>query len=174
MSATLGPGDGSITVHTFREGVAQKVGHDLVIAATAWRADVETAPDGAVTAVALEVDPRGLEVREGLHGLKPLTDKDRQDIRGNIEGKILGTTPITFRSTSVTAADGGYEIAGDLTLAGQTRPERFALGRSADGRLTGRLTVTQTAFGVKPYRGLMGALKVRDDVEIAVDVALPA
>jgi hypothetical protein len=33
--------------------------------------------------------------------------------------------------------------------------------------------VTQSDWGIKPYRGLMGALKVRDTVEIDIDVALP-
>ena len=31
--------------------------------------------------------------------------------------------------------------------------------------------VVQTRWGIKPYRGLMGALKVRDDVEIVLDAA---
>jgi hypothetical protein len=42
------------------------------------------------------------------------------------------------------------------------------------GRARSSVTVTQSEWGIKPYRGLMGALKVRDDVEIVLDVALPA
>jgi hypothetical protein len=38
--------------------------------------------------------------------------------------------------------------------------------------VTGTIPVTQTAWGIKPYRGLMGALKVRDDVEVVVDARL--
>ena len=33
------------------------------------------------------------------------------------------------------------------------------------------ISVVQTRWGIKPYRGFMGALKVRDDVEIVLDAA---
>ena len=37
----LGPGDGRLEIHTFREGLAQRVGHDLIIDVGQWRASVE-------------------------------------------------------------------------------------------------------------------------------------
>jgi hypothetical protein len=43
-----------------------------------------------------------------------------------------------------------------------------------DGHVTGTLPLTQSNWGIKPYRGMMGALKVRDDLEIVFDVELPA
>ena len=45
--------------------------------------------------------------------------------------------------------------------------------RTPDGRLHGTIPLRQSDFGIKPYKGLMGALKVRDVVEIVVDVAVP-
>jgi len=47
---------------------------------------------------------------------------------------------------------------GDLTIAGQTRPISVSV--------PGRLEIVQSEWGIKPYRGLMGALKVRDEVEV--------
>jgi hypothetical protein len=35
--------------------------------------------------------------------------------------------------------------------------------------MTGSCTVTQTAFGMKPYSALFGALKVADDVQVEID-----
>ena len=35
--------------------------------------------------------------------------------------------------------------------------------------MTGTVPITQTDWGIKPYRGLMGALRVRDEVEVAID-----
>jgi hypothetical protein len=35
--------------------------------------------------------------------------------------------------------------------------------------VTGSANVTQSAFGMKPYSALFGALKVADDVEVAID-----
>jgi polyisoprenoid-binding protein YceI len=174
VAQTLSRENGSLEVHTFREGVAQKVGHDLIIEVADWKADVELAGDGALSSVSLEADPQSLQIREGLHGLKPLTDKDREDIRKNIKEKVLGTQAITFRSSEVKTDGDQVTVSGELTLSGQGRPASFALQRTADGRLQGTLTVTQSEWGIKPYRGLMGALKVRDAVEIALDVQLPA
>lgn len=161
----LGPADGSLIVRTFREGVAAKVGHDLVIAVTRW----EAALDGDASTLRLQADAYSLEVREGLRGVKPLTDKDRAEIAKTIDEKVLRGQPIEFRSTAVQATEGGFAVDGELSLAGSTRPVRLQLDVGADGRARGAVTLAQSAWGIKPYRGLMGALKVRDEVEIAFE-----
>ena len=176
-SHKLGPGDGTLTVKTYREGVAAKAGHDLVIAVTRWDATVDVASPAEISAIALTADSRSLEVREGVRGVKPLTDKDRREIRKNIDEKVLGGQPIEFRSSGgVPVPDGGGRLVveGELTMAGSTRPVTMQLDVAADGRIDGTVTLTQSAWGIKPYRGLMGALKVRDDVELVVDARLPA
>jgi hypothetical protein len=145
----VGPADATLTVKTYREGVAAKVGHDLIMVVGRWSAKI--GDDGAIE---LSADPRSLEIREGLRGAKPLSDRDRREILKNIDQKVLGSSPIEFRGT----ADGG-----ELTMAGVTRP--ITIERTPDG---GRATLVQSEWGIKPYRGLMGALKVRDDVEVIV------
>jgi polyisoprenoid-binding protein YceI len=171
----LGPENASLQVNTYREGVGAKVGHDLVIDVTRWEATIALAGDPAGSSIQLTVDPRSLEVREGRRGLKPLSDKDRAEIRSTIDAKVLRGSPITFVSSAVRGGRGGegpLVVDGDLTLAGQTRPVTAQLAISDDGHVTGTIPVTQTAWGIKPYRGLMGALKVRDDVEVVVDARL--
>jgi polyisoprenoid-binding protein YceI len=163
-----------LQVRTYREGVAQKVGHDLIIDVERWEATAEVGEDGTLSAVQLDADPRSLRVRDGLHGVKPLTDKDRGDIRKTIDEKILRGQPITFRSSAVELADGALIVRGELTLAGTTRPATFELNAGTDGRIRGVLPVIQSEWEIKPYRGLMGALKVRDTVEIVLDVPLPS
>jgi polyisoprenoid-binding protein YceI len=171
-SHRIGPEGGSLVVKTYREGLAAKAGHDLVIEVTRWQATIDT----AARTVELTADPRSLEVREGVRGVKPLTDRDRAEIRGNIDDKVLGGQPIEFRSSAVRMPDGPGRLAvdGELTMAGGTRPVTAQLDVGGDGRVTGTIVLAQSAWGIKPYRGLMGALKVRDEVEIVVDVRLPA
>src|SRR5947209_1066314 len=169
----LGPGNGTLRVNTYREGMAQKVGHDLVIDVRNWRATVEVTPGGEPGSIMLEADPTSCLVLEGRRGIKPLTDKDRSDIRSTIDQKVLLGKPITFVSGAVEHRDSQLEARGELTLAGTTRPAAFALTLDDDGRAHGALVVTQSEWGIKPYRGLMGALKVRDAVEIVFDVRLP-
>ena len=172
-SRSLSPADGELLVRTYREGVAQKVGHDLILEATNWTATVEVDADGALIAVALRADPRSLTVRQGLHGAKPLTDSDRASIRDNIAKKVLGTQPITFDSTGIEGDERQLTVSGDLTLAGTTRPARISLAVDPQRRVAGTLALRQSEWGITPYRALMGALKVRDEVEISIDVTLP-
>jgi polyisoprenoid-binding protein YceI len=173
-SHRLGPEQGTIEVRTYREGVAQMAGHDLIIDVGQWHAHADVSDDGALASLELVVDPRSLEVREGLHGVKPLTDKDRKQIRDDIERKVLGSEPISFRSTAVESSGERLLVQGELTLAGSRRPVAYELVISPQGRVHGTLAVTQTEFGIKPYRGFMGALKVRDTIEVALDVQLPS
>jgi polyisoprenoid-binding protein YceI len=162
-------------VKTYREGVAAKAGHDLIIEVTRWDATVTVADDPGGWSIELNADPRSLEVREGLRGVKPLTDKDRVEIRKTIDEKVLGGSPIQFRSSGVRADGGaGLTVDGELTMAGNTRPISAQLSVDDGGAITGTIPVTQSAWGIKPYRGLMGALKVRDDVEIVIAAKLGA
>jgi polyisoprenoid-binding protein YceI len=163
----LGPDNASLHVHTYRDGVAAKVGHDLVIEVTRWEATVEA------DSVELTADPRSLAVREGRRGVKPLTDKDRDEIRRNIDEKVLHGKPIEFRSTAVRRDGEQLAVEGELTMGGSTRPIAARLAVGADGKATGTIPLTQSAWGIKPYRGLMGALRVRDEVEIAVEAPMP-
>ena len=171
---TLGPADGAIEVRTYREGLAQKVGHDLIIDVTQWQATIDVAQDGNPSAVTLDVDSRSLRVREGRNGLKPLNDSDRADILKSIDEKILHGQPIVFRSSAVEGGAARLTVRGDLTIDATTRPATFQLVLTAAGRLSATLALTQSEWGIKPYRGLLGALKVRDTVEIVLDVALPS
>ena len=170
----LGPAGGSLTVRTYREGIAQRVGHDLIIDVTSWSASLEVSADGVPTAATLDADPRSLRVREGRNGLKPLSDRDRATILENIDANVLHGLPISFRSSNVEVAPGRLVLAGELTLAGATRPARAELELSDAGRVSGTLPLTQSEWGITPYRGMLGALRVRDTVEIVVDATLPA
>ncbi|MGI8946249.1 MAG: YceI family protein [Thermoleophilaceae bacterium] len=169
---TLGPEVATLKVKTYREGMAAKVGHDLDLEVASWRATVEVG-DAGVVSVELDADPRSLKVRGGEGGAKPLTDKDRADIEKSIDDKVLKGEAISFRSTSV---NGGApaSISGDVAMGGQTRPASFQVEIAPDGKVAGSVSLTQSEWGIKPYKGLMGALKVRDDVDVVLDATLPA
>jgi polyisoprenoid-binding protein YceI len=170
---TLGPDGARLVVRTYREGVGQKIGHDLILELERWQGTVEVDDERAVSAAGLEADSGSLQVREGLHGVKSLSDRDRAEIRRNIQQKILLGRPIAFESTAVEHEGGRLSVTGELTMAGSTRTATFELELEADGRLRATLPVSQTHWGIKPYRGFMGALRVRDTVEVVLDARLP-
>lgn len=171
----LGPDSGTLQVKTYREGMASKVGHDLTLDVTKWDATVTVAEGGALSSLELSADPRSLTVRDGSGGAKPLSDKDRTEIPKNIDEKVLGGQPISFRSTEAQLADGTtLSASGELTMAGDTHPVSALLSVGPDGHVTGTIPLTQSDWGIKPYKAMMGALKVKDEVDVVIDVRLPS
>jgi polyisoprenoid-binding protein YceI len=144
-----------------------KAGHDLLIHVNAWTATL----DLDAPRVTLDADATSLHVIEGTGGMKSLDEDDRANIRQTIDDEILKRADIQFRSTAVERTDGGLAVRGDLTLVGVTRPVAFDLALD-DGHVSGAAVVAQTAWGMKPYSALFGALKVADEVRVEIDARL--
>lgn len=172
----IGPDSGRLEIRTYRDGVAARVGHDLVMEVTRWSAVLEVGAGGVPSAIGVDADGGSLEVREGVGGVKPLSDRDRLEIRRNIDEKVLRGAPIAFRSEAVALARGGGVVAvrGALAIGDATRPLEAELLLSDDGRVTATIRLTQSAWGITPYRGLMGTLRVRDEVDVVIGIRLPA
>src|SRR5262245_36769219 len=96
---TFGPENGTLWVKTGRGGAAAAAGHDLLIQVTGWEATLEVGEAGG--SVVLEVDPKSLRVHEGVGGMQPLGDLDKQEIEQTIDNEILKGSEIAFRSTAV-------------------------------------------------------------------------
>jgi polyisoprenoid-binding protein YceI len=172
----IGPHVGRVLLRTFRQGVAAKVGHDLLIEATQWegRVVVPADPTTAPT-VSVRVDMNALRVLEGTGGVKPLTDGDRRQIEQTIR-KVLQSDRhphAVFTSTNAEVGDRSATIDGQLALTGQTHPLRVVVRQRDDGTLGGAASVVQSTWGIKPYSGFFGALKLRDAVEVEVSLTLP-
>jgi polyisoprenoid-binding protein YceI len=172
----LGPGAGRVLIKTGRAGLAARAGHDLTIEVTRWSAKVSVPPeeDGGLTAatVSAELDLGSLEVREGTGGAKPLSDRDRRDIKKQMSGILGGGTASFTSSQIITSGASGGAIEGSLTLSGKTQPVRLQVTTPGSGRYRGTATVVQSAFGIKPYVGFFGALKLRDEVGVEFEVNL--
>jgi polyisoprenoid-binding protein YceI len=178
----LGPGDGRVLVKTRREGLAARAGHDLTMEITQWSAQVKVpaAEEGGIAAATLtaELDLGSLAVREGTGGAKPLSDRDRRDIQGTAR-KILGdAAKASFASSRVVPATAGSPsangaIEGTLTLRGTSRPLRLQVISPAPGAYRGSATVRQTDFGITPYSGFFGTLKLKDEVAVEFEVSIP-
>lgn len=174
----LGPGPSRILVQTGREGLAARVGHDLTLEITQWSARITVPPGGGAAAalVTADLDLGSLVVRAGTGGAKPLSDKDRRDIQASAR-KTLGAAPkATFASSGVIPSAAGPAaggtIEGTLTLNGTSRPVRLVVTSLAPGQYRGSLPVRQTDFGITPYSGFFGALKLRDEVTVEFEIVI--
>ena len=173
--AELGPTNASMTVHTGREGMAAKAGHDLIIDVQQWSGTLDA------SGLKATIDAGSLTVRDGLGGLKALTDNDKADIKKTLEEKILQTRQnpqITFESGPIAdPAASTWHLDGRLTLLGATNPVQVPVNverGDAETKLSASVPIVQTQFGIKPYKGMMGALKVADTVEIRVEARVAA
>jgi polyisoprenoid-binding protein YceI len=122
----------------------------------------------------VRIDLGSMVVRDGTGGIKPLTDRDRREIAVTAR-KVLGTDrhpEARFSASAFEASDGGGVIGGNLTLAGATRPLRLEVSQPGPGRYRATTSVRQTQFGIKPYSAFLGSLKVRDAVDVEIDLDL--
>jgi polyisoprenoid-binding protein YceI len=164
-----------LVLRTTRDGLAASAGHDLTIEVTRWSGELTAGEDGTPAALDVRVDMTSLAVRSGSGGIKPLTDKDKRDIVSTAR-KTLGADrhpEAAFGDAKFEpGADGGSTVTGTLTLHGQSRPVTLQVTETGPDRYHATGQVVQTAFGIKPYSGFFGALKVSDAVNVEVDVDL--
>ena len=175
-SYRLGPEMGRIMLRTGRDGLVAQAGHDLSIEVTTWSGDLTIGDNGAPTALEVRVRVDSLSVREGTGGIRPLTDRDRREIAQTAR-KLLGTDrhpEAVFTATQFKPASGGGVIEGNFTLRGNSQPLRLEVTENGPDRYRATATVVQSAYGFKPYSAFLGTLKVRDAVDVDVDVDMSA
>jgi polyisoprenoid-binding protein YceI len=170
----LGPDDAQLTVRTGKSGAAAKAGHNLLIAVTSWQATFALGGDSTATTLTVTVDSGSLRVLDGTGGIQSLSDEDKANIEKTIADEILEGAAIEFRSSEVSIEDGFCRVEGELQLGGNRAPLAFDLTLGAEGHLSGKATVKQSEWGMKPYSTLFGTLKVNDEVLVGVDGQLPA
>ena len=155
------------TVHVFKAGVFSAFGHGHEVRAPLAAGVIR---EGEPAGVELRVDARQLKVLD-----PDLSQKDRAEVQETMLGpKVLDSTrfsEIRFRSTAVEKSGADHwQVRGDLTLHGQTRPVVVEVRRQA-GRYLGSATFKQTAFGITPFRAAGGTIKVKDEVKVDFDIA---
>lgn len=158
-------------VFTFKEGLLSSVAHDLRIAVTRFELELEGARLTArFDTTSLRVDT---PMKDGAPNPSALGAADKEKIAAQIRDDVLHSSKFPealFRSTSVTVCgDGGYEVAGELTLHGVTKPLR-ARSQLVSGRQEVELRLHQPDFGITPYRAMLGTLKIQPDVVVRLRV----
>ena len=158
-------------VQTGKGGVLGFAGHTHLIRARAFSGRIVFYPSKpAASRVAIVVPTDSLEV---------LTPPDTEEIRKVTEAmrtEVLDVKrypEIRFVSKTLTAADGGFVIVGELTMAGRTREVRADVKvniRPDRLRATTSFAVNQTDFGIRPFRGGPGGtVRVADRIVFEVE-----
>ncbi len=169
-----GPDVAQAVVLTFRDGILSSVGHDLVLRVTAFEIEV----DPSRPAVRARFDPASLRVAAAFRDGRPVagpTAAERRDIERTAATTVLHADrhpEIRFESTAVTPRPDGWEVRGQLTLAGRTGPV-VAEVRRQEGRRVAEARLHQPDFGVKPYSAMLGGLRVKPDVVVRISIPEP-
>lgn len=84
---------------------------------------------------------------------------------------------IHYKLKSLTPIEGGkVRAAGDVTIAGETRPLEMEVVAAVNGSgelvVAGSVPLTMTDFGMKPPSLMLGAIKVGDDVQVEFSLTL--
>jgi polyisoprenoid-binding protein YceI len=170
----IGQETGSIEVFTFREGALSALGHDLRLCAS--RFDIEVLAD-SVTA---RVDASSLRLVGAMRGGVPedgtVSDRDKAEIERNCAREVLEAhkhPEATFISSEVKQTEGGWSVGGTLTIHGVAHAGTFDVQRK-DGKAVARIDVDMRSFGMKPYSAMLGALRVKPQVLVVVEMPAPA
>ncbi len=171
---------GKLSVYTFKEGFLSAIAHDLLIDVPNFTIKLNV-PDAGVQSANVEAEilANSLKVvcamKEGQRQPDTLKEKDKADIEEATFKDVLHPSQyptINFRSSNIQEKDGVYHVKGELTLHGVTRPIEFDAKTTTGKDLKGRVTLSQKDFGIKPYKALLGTLKVKNEVSIAFDLSL--
>lgn len=175
---TVDASESSLWVAAGKAGLLSALAHDHEIGVKAFTGRVSVPETGAVGgSLELEVDAKSLVVLD-----KKVSDTERTDIFNAMHGEVLQSAKyekITFRSVTVTdlkqsGADGyKFTLTGDLKLCGMTR--RIAVPLTAtitplQIQATGKYTLRQTDFGIKPYSAAGGTIKVKNEVVVNFNI----
>jgi polyisoprenoid-binding protein YceI len=158
-------------VFTFKDGLLSKIAHDLKVQVTRLQVDV------TAVAVRAEFDLQSLRVvtamKDSQENPASLSDSDKTKIAEQIVKEVLHSTEhpsAVFNSRSVTRRnDGGYSIAGDLTLHGVTKSIHVET-QLEGGRQVASIELHQPDYGITPFKAMMGTLKVKPDVIVRLSV----
>ena len=154
----------SVTVRVFKTGLFSTFAHDHTVAAP-------------ISEGSLDLTKRTIELRfrsDDLRLRDKVSDSERADIEHTMKSnKVLDVShfpEIRFASTFVEPSDGGnLKVRGDLSLHGVTKPLEM-LVKSSGNRYAGTVKLKQTDFGITPVKVAGGAVRVKDEIEIAFEI----
>jgi hypothetical protein len=175
VSGRYEAGQAECWIFTFKEGLLSAVAHDLKLRVTklAVVVDGESGVEATFDAGSLVVaTPR----EDGRDAPGLLSGPDKRTIEGNIRADVLEAhdfPEIRFASTRVARENEGWRVEGKLTLHGRTRSIAFTT-RAEGGKQVAEITLHQPDFGIRPYRAMLGTLRIAPDVRVRVEVPFQA
>jgi polyisoprenoid-binding protein YceI len=180
---TIDPHASGVQVLLARSGPLSAFAHDHVLVADGFAGGVALDP-GDLSSAALQVtfpvaslivDPPEARAAAGLDG--SLSEKDRASIRatllsaGQLDAERFPRVVATLEGVSGTLPDLLLALRVRVREAEQVLSVPVRVEATPDGlRASGEFTFLQSAFGIRPYRALLGAIAVEDEARVRFDI----
>jgi polyisoprenoid-binding protein YceI len=172
--------DSDVTVRVYRDGPLAELGHNHVIASTGLTGQIELRQPLAASTLALELPLGSLVVddqarREAAGGEFPgtLSQPDREGTRANMLGTALldaAHFPVMlFEGLAIDGESPGFRVTTRVSIAGRQRDIVVPVKLEVDGdtlTASGSFTVTHAELGLSPFSVALGALRVREDIQV--------
>jgi polyisoprenoid-binding protein YceI len=170
---TIDPASSRIIVQLTQEGFLAKLRPRNEVVIKDFNGKIQVAQnDESDIAVVLESEVNSLTNVD-----KDMSEFERKEFHNVLHNVVLESEKfptIKFASISVTDVLGSNEgrtftLNGDLTIREVTRRVAVPLSvtiRDQELRATGEGRIKQSEFGIKPYTGGLGAIKIADEVKV--------
>jgi polyisoprenoid-binding protein YceI len=165
-AADVDPDHSSIVVKVEKTGLFSGFAHNHTIRASIASGQLDPAKrtvEFTISTKKMKVEDEGVKASENTEIEQTMKSEKVLDVERFPE--------IRFQSTSISEQGSGrYQVRGDLTLHGTTRPVEFPVA-FAGSHYTGTVKLKQTNFGIAPVSIAGGTVKVKDVIEIVFDIA---
>jgi hypothetical protein len=162
--------DTRVLVDLRASGLLRAVGHDPTLVARPEPATITL--DGGAASVVLRFPARDIEPPADISA------SDRDKMRDNMLGQeVLDASrfpAIEVRGRYV-GTPGGGTLEGDLVVRDQPHPFTMPIRVAKEGDLlvaTGTWEGTLKGLGIKPFKALLGALKLEDWIRVRLEARL--
>src|SRR5262249_45790932 len=165
QAVSVDTGRSSLTIHVDKSGLFSAFAHNHTIQAPIASGELDTEK----RTITLSFNTKEMKVLD--EGVK---DSERVEIDQTMKSEkcldVQRFPEIRFASTSVTSQAGDrYQVRGDLTLHGVTKPIDMTVSFAHD-RYNGSVKLKQTDFGITPVTVAGGTVKVKDVIEIVFEI----
>jgi polyisoprenoid-binding protein YceI len=176
MRYVVQPRQSRFTVQAVATGMLSSMAHSPTFAVRDFTGELHFDPEAPRDAAFdMTVKAHSLSLTDNLSA------HDRSEIEGRMREEVLNTAAypeIIYHATVVSAdkiAENWYrlQLSGELRLHGVKRPQQvdaqLRLAES-EARLSGRCSVSQSAYTIKPVSALGGLIKVKDELKLDFDM----
>ncbi len=162
-----------LTLTLIQEGVLRKIHPTHHVGVKSFSGRIQLPADESKALAELDA-----EAKSFVNIDTDMKDFERSGFHKVLHEEVLASArfpTIKFRSVSITNVqksgdNRSFTLNGDLTLRGVTRRVAFPVKVTINGkqlRATGEKNIKQTDFGITPYSGGLGTIKIGDQLKVS-------